>query len=163
MLGDNVEPKYGYYLLNAYDTQKVFYHLGGGVRQQMDFSDLKHLIFLLPDLAIQRTIVAFLNKRIGQINSLIEKKQKLIELLKEKRQALITHAVTKGLDPKAKMKDSGVEWLGKIPERWQIKPFRAILEERKETNVGNIERHILSVMKDVGVIRYADKGNVKRL
>ncbi|WP_345889158.1 restriction endonuclease subunit S [Shewanella algae] len=73
-----------------------------------------------PPLEEQRTIAAFLDYETARIDSLIDKQQQLIELLKEKRQAVISHAVTKGLTPDAPMKDSGVEWLGQVPEHWRV-------------------------------------------
>ncbi|MET3998407.1 restriction endonuclease subunit S [Marinobacterium sp. MBR-109] len=73
-----------------------------------------------PSLIEQRTIAAFLDHETARIDRLIEKQQRLIELLKEKRQAVISHAVTKGLDPNVPMKDSGVEWLGQVPEHWDV-------------------------------------------
>ncbi len=74
----------------------------------------------------QRIIAAFLNRETGQIDALIEKKERQIELLEEKRTALISRAVTKGLDPDVKMKDSGVEWLGDMPEGWEVLPIKRI-------------------------------------
>lgn len=76
-----------------------------------------------PPLEEQQAIAAFLDRETARIDALIEKKQRLIELLKEKRQAIITRAVTKGLDPNVPMKDSGVEWLGKVPAHWRVIPF----------------------------------------
>ncbi|MET4162160.1 type I restriction enzyme S subunit [Marinobacterium sp. MBR-111] len=73
-----------------------------------------------PSLIEQRTIAAFLDHETARIDRLIEKQQRLIELLKEKRQAVISHAVTKGLDPHMPMKDSGIEWLGQVPEHWKV-------------------------------------------
>lgn len=75
--------------------------------------------YALPELTEQRAIAAFLDHETGKIDKLIEKQQKLIELLEEKRQAVISHAVTKGLNPDVPMKDSGIEWLGDIPEHWK--------------------------------------------
>ncbi|HHB1541476.1 MULTISPECIES: restriction endonuclease subunit S [Acinetobacter calcoaceticus/baumannii complex] len=72
----------------------------------------------------QNTIANFLDHETAKIDSLIAKQEKLIELLKEKRQAVISHAVTKGLDPNVPMKDSGVEWLGEVPEHWIVKSYR---------------------------------------
>ena len=72
----------------------------------------------------QNTIANFLDHETTKIDHLIEKQQQLIELLKEKRQAVISHAVTKGLDPNVPMKDSGVEWLGEVPEHWDIKKIK---------------------------------------
>lgn len=74
----------------------------------------------LPELGEQLVIAAHLDREIARIDALIEKKTSFIELLREKRQALITHTVTKGLDPNVKMKDSGVEWLGEVPEYWDV-------------------------------------------
>ncbi|MCD8477579.1 MAG: restriction endonuclease subunit S [Sulfurospirillum sp.] len=80
---------------------------------------LQDFVISIPPLQQQIAIVNFLNNSTSKIDTLIQKQQNLIELLKEKRQALISHAVTKGLNPHVKMKDSGVEWLGKIPEHWE--------------------------------------------
>jgi len=79
----------------------------------------------IPPLEEQRAIAAFLDHETARIDALIEKKQRQIELLQEKRSALMSHAVTKGLDPDAKMKDSGVEWLGEIPAHWDLPPLYA--------------------------------------
>jgi type I restriction enzyme S subunit len=73
---------------------------------------------LLPSLSDQRSIAAFLDRETARIDTLIDKKERQIELLQEKRAALISHVVTKGLDPNVKMKDSGIEWLGEIPKSW---------------------------------------------
>jgi type I restriction enzyme S subunit len=78
----------------------------------------------IPPLAEQQVIANFLDSEAGRIDELIGKKQKLIELLKEKRTALISHAVTKGLNPKVKMKPSGVEWLGAVPDHWNVKRMK---------------------------------------
>jgi len=75
----------------------------------------------VPTIAEQKSIAQSLRRETARIDALIEKKTRFIELLREKRQALITHAVTKGLDPNAKMKNSGVEWLGEVPEHWVCK------------------------------------------
>lgn len=75
----------------------------------------------------QRAIAAFLDRETARIDALIEKKQRQIELLQEKRAALISHAVTKGLDPNVKMKDSSIEWLGEIPEHWKVVRFKYVL------------------------------------
>ena len=77
-------------------------------------------LFAVPSIDEQKAITRFLDRETARIDSLIDKKQRLIELLKERRTELITQAVTKGLDPKVPMKDSGVEWLGEIPSHWQV-------------------------------------------
>lgn len=78
----------------------------------------------LPPFCELRSIVSHLDRETARIDALVAKKTRFIELLREKRQALITHAVTKGLDPNVKMKDSGVEWLGEVPEHWDVKAIR---------------------------------------
>jgi type I restriction enzyme S subunit len=80
--------------------------------------------FVYPPLAEQRAIALFLDRETKKIDELVAAQERLIELLKEKRQAVISHAVTKGLDPAAPMKPSGVEWLGEVPEHWEVKPIR---------------------------------------
>ncbi len=84
--------------------------------------------FPLPPLPEQRAIAKFLERETAKIDALVEEQRKLIKLLKEKRQALITHAVTKGLDPNVKMKDSGIEWLGEMPEHWCIVKLKYLVD-----------------------------------
>ncbi|WP_119027436.1 restriction endonuclease subunit S [Acinetobacter baumannii] len=86
----------------------------------------------LPSSDEQIAIANFLDHETAKIDHLIEKQQQLIELLKEKRQAVISHAVTKGLDPNVPMKDSGVEWLGEVPEHWNMAPVRRYLVEHRQ-------------------------------
>lgn len=86
-------------------------------------------LFLVPPVEEQQAIAAFLDRETAQIDTLIEKKQRQIELLQEKRSALISHAVTKGLDPNAKMKESGVEWIGSIPAQWEVKRLKFLVSE----------------------------------
>ncbi|ABM27510.1 restriction endonuclease subunit S [Nitratidesulfovibrio vulgaris] len=112
------------YLLRAYDTLKIFYSMGGGLRQSMKFSDLRRLPILKPAYSEQSAIAVFLDHETAKIDALITEQEKLIELLKEKRQAVISHAVTKGLAPNVPMKDSGVEWLGEVPEHWKVAKLR---------------------------------------
>jgi type I restriction enzyme S subunit len=115
------------HLLRAYDVTKVFYSMGGGLRQSMKFADVKRLPILCPPPEEQVAITAFLERETGKIDALVEEQRRLIELLKEKRQAVISHAVTKGLNPHAQMKDSGVEWLGEVPEHWMIATVRRVV------------------------------------
>jgi len=113
-----------YRLLHSYDTTKVFYGMGGGLRQSMKFEEMKRLQILAPPLLEQEKIANFLDHETAKIDTLIAKQQQLIKLLKEKRQAVISHAVTKGLNPNSPMRDSGVEWLGEVPKHWILKNYR---------------------------------------
>ncbi|WP_312962871.1 hypothetical protein [Stutzerimonas nitrititolerans] len=90
----------------------------------------------LPDYEEQTQIARFLDHETARIDALIEEQQRLIELLKEKRQAVISHAVTKGLDPKVPMKDSGVEWLGEVPANWAIKRLKQLVIDATGIQMG---------------------------
>jgi len=121
-----VVPRFLNYLLRAYDTTKVFYSMGGGLRQSMKFADLKRLPIVLPTQQEQGMIAIFLDRETAKIDMLVAEQQKLIALLQEKRQAVISRAVTKGLSPDSLMKDSGVEWLGEVPAHWEVKRLRNV-------------------------------------
>ncbi|WP_407508070.1 restriction endonuclease subunit S [Acinetobacter baumannii] len=94
-------------------------------------SDLVNITIPSIEYAEQVKIANFLDHETAKIDHLIEKQQQLIELLKEKRQAVISHAVTKGLNPNVPMKDSGVEWLGEVPEHWKTLPLKLCVQTRK--------------------------------
>ncbi len=108
------------YLFRAYDLQKVFYSMGEGMRQSLKMDELNKMPVVLPNKDEQKRIVSFLDTETARIDNLITKQEKLIELLEEQRKSIISHAVTKGLNSNAPMKDSGVEWLGKVPEHWEV-------------------------------------------
>ncbi len=97
---------------------------GGDLRDGLNLELLGDIGCPIPTVEEQLSIAAFLDHETAKIDALIEKQQRLIELLKEKRQAVISHAVTKGLNPNAPMKDSGVEWLGEVPAHWQVAPLK---------------------------------------
>ncbi|MFN0296643.1 restriction endonuclease subunit S [Acinetobacter albensis] len=96
----------------------------GSTFEAVSAEEVANLKFPLPTIVEQQKIANFLDHETTQIDTLIAKQEKLIELLKEKRQAVISHAVTKGLNPNVSMKDSGVEWLGQVPEHWIVKSYR---------------------------------------
>jgi len=121
---EKVDINFYHYMFKTAGFQKAIGSHGKGIlelREAVKHKDMKLQYVPYPRRADQRTVVAFLDAKTAQIDSVIAKKQKLIDLLKEKRQALITHAVTKGLDPHAKMKDSGVEWIREVPEHWAMR------------------------------------------
>ena len=115
---------YGYLLLHAYDLKKVFYGLGSGLRQNLDWSDFKYLPCLVPTLHEQVAIVQFIDQANRRINRFIRIRRRLIEVLNEQKQAIINRAVTRGLDPNAPLKPSGIDWLGDVPEHWEVVPLR---------------------------------------
>ncbi|MDY6931183.1 MAG: restriction endonuclease subunit S [Halobacteriota archaeon] len=122
-----------YYLRNPLIYQHLIVLAGTTTIPDLNHNDFLETLFLYPSPNEQREIVKFLDRQTGQIDELIEKKERQIELLKEKRAALISHAVTKGLDPDVPMKDSGIEWLGEIPEGWEA--IRVKLIEGNDTSV----------------------------
>lgn len=117
--------RFARWLLQQFDVSHMK-TLGAGVRQTINYADIGNSIFCRPTLKEQKAIAAFLDYETAKIDHLIEKQQQLIELLKEKRQAVISHAVTKGLNPDVPMKDSVVEWLGDVPGHWAIKRLKHI-------------------------------------
>lgn len=114
------------YLLRAYDLSKVFYSMGGGLRQSMKFDDLKRMPIAIPPELEQAAIAAFLDRETAKIDALIAEQEKLIALLAEKRQATISRAVTKGLNTDTPTKESGVAWLGDVPAHWAACPLKVL-------------------------------------
>jgi type I restriction enzyme S subunit len=110
-------------ILNELLIQSIEAHSEGLSYPAINASALVKLKSVIPPPEEQASIAAALDRETARIDSLIQKKTRFIELLKEKRQALITHAVTKGLNPNVRMKDSGVEWIGQVPEHWEVKPI----------------------------------------
>ncbi|QHQ51514.1 restriction endonuclease subunit S [Aeromonas media] len=118
-----INHRYIHHLLRSYPFQEEFYRWGKGIVADLwstNYSEMKNIILPIPTDTEQRTIAAFLDYETARIDRLIAQQQRLIELLKEKRQAVISHAVTKGINPDAPMKDSGVEWLGQVPKHWVV-------------------------------------------
>ena len=139
----NINENYIHYLLKSQPFQEEYYRYGKGIVADLwstNYSEMKNIIICSPTLEEQQQIANFLDKATAKIHILIEKQTKLIEILKEKRQAVISHAVTKGINPNAKMKDSGVEWLGVIPEHWEVKKLKFVLQllNKKEKIINQI-------------------------
>ena len=110
-----------HYFLHAWDITKEIYRHGNGLRQSLSWLDLRRLPILIPPIAEQTAIAAYLDTATAQIDAAIAQQQKMIDLLNERKQIIINRAVTKGLNPNVKMKDSGVEWIGEVPEGWEVK------------------------------------------
>ena len=126
--GPALDPAYLYRVVqsDAFVERVVAYSVGVSY-PAINPSDLVALGIPVPPLNEQRAIAAFLDRETARIDELIAKKQRLIELLAEKRTALISHAVTKGLNPDAPMKDSGIDWLGDVPAHWAVLSARRVL------------------------------------
>ncbi|WP_057387782.1 restriction endonuclease subunit S [Pseudomonas aeruginosa] len=115
------------WFVHALNCVEYRHYIDGSTRDKLTQDDMKSISLVIPESSDEaRKAVAHLDRETARIDALIEKKTRFIELLREKRQALITHAVTKGLDPTVKMKDSGVEWLGEVPEHWEMVPLKYV-------------------------------------
>ena len=121
--------KYLYYLLHAFDLKKGFYGMGSGVRQGLNYDEVKELRVILPSEAEQSSIAAYLDEQCAKIDALIEEARASIEEYKQWKASLIFEAVTKGLDQNVEMKDSGVEWIGQIPIDWVSFKLRTCFDE----------------------------------
>ncbi len=131
-----INPKFLNYLLSGNIYRKLLSIQGNGfTRINLRLEKLNELKLLLPNLREQQQIANFLDKATAKIDTLIEKQTKQIELLKEKRQAVISQAVTKGINPNVPMKDSGVEWLGEIPEHWEVSKLRFLFSFSTGLNI----------------------------
>lgn len=116
-----------YYLISGINIDQMNSMIHGSALRRMTINKINELLFICPEISEQQNIANFLDYETSKIDMLIEKQQQLIKLLEEKRQAVISQAVTKGLNPNVSMKDSGVEWLGEIPEHWLSVGFKKYL------------------------------------
>ena len=124
----NNNDKYLYYFLHDWDITKEIYRHGNGLRQSLSWNDLRDISVLLPPLSEQDAIVRYLDSATSEIDKAIAMQQKMIDLLNERKQIIIQNAVTKGLDENVEMKESGVEWIGKIPKHWEVLNFRHLIK-----------------------------------
>jgi type I restriction enzyme, S subunit len=118
-----LNPAYVHHLFRSEAFQEEFYRFGKGIVADLwstNFEAMKNITIPVMSIDEQKQIAAFLDYETARIDALIEKQQQLIALLGEKRQAVISHAVTKGLNPDAPMRNSGVEWLGEVPAHWKV-------------------------------------------
>lgn len=116
--------EYLYYLLHSFDIKKGFYGMGSGVRQGLNYDEVKMLKLPLPPLNEESAIAAYLDTQCAKIDEIIAQAKASIEDYKQWKASIICEAVTKGLDPNVEMKDSGVEWIGKVPKEWKAIPLK---------------------------------------
>jgi len=140
----NYHYKFLYYWLDS-NYQNIRNLTGGDNRDGLNLAVLSNIPCPKISIVEQTQIVSFLDTETARIDNLIAKQEKLIELLEEQRKSIISHAVTKGLNPNAPMKDSGVEWLGDVPEHWNLKRFGYLFDENKKKNIGLKETNVLSL------------------
>jgi type I restriction enzyme S subunit len=137
---NRLDNTFGYLLLHAYDVKKIFYGLGSGLRQNLDWADFKGLPCLVPPLPEQTAIVRFLEHMDRRIRRVVHARQRQIKLLEEYRQALIHQAVTGQIDvrtgkPYPAYKESGVPWLGQVPEHWDVLRLKYVARLRSGESI----------------------------
>jgi len=121
----NLEKKFlKYFFIDV--ERNIGYYSSSNTQENLNLTKIKELPLPLPPLPEQQAIASFLDNKTHLIDEAISKKEQLIKLLEEERAAKINHAVTKGLNPNVKMKDSGVEWIGEIPDGWEVKRLKYI-------------------------------------
>jgi len=127
------------------------------IRMRIPMHALRRVVIPQPSPDEQAAIVRFLEHANRKIDGFIRAKRKLIGLLNEQKQAIIHRAVTRGLDPHAPLKSSGIPWLGDIPKHWEVLPLGRVLVERKENNDPIKTKNILSLSLHDGVVPYAER------
>lgn len=135
---DIANSRYYTYFLKSMDSKKMFHGMGTGIRLTLSYNELKNQFIPKPSYEEQTTIADYLDSATSKIDNAIAQQQKMIDLLNERKQIIINDAVTKGLDPKAKMKNSGIDWIGQIPEHWetiQLKKYAKIILGKMLSNL----------------------------
>jgi type I restriction enzyme S subunit len=156
-LRPHMEPTFlKWMMLNELLIQAIEAHSEGLSYPAINATELVKLKTIVPPLAEQTAIAAALSHEISRIDALITKKTTFIELLKEKRSALVTHAVTKGLDPNAKMKDSGVEWIGEVPDGWEVKPICRVASCNDDALSENTSADAVLRYVDISAVNHTD-------
>jgi len=152
----DLDPAYLMHLISGLQRELlVEWKKDGATVESLDLESAQYSPTPLPPTYEQRVIATFLDRETARIDALVAKRQRLIELLQEQRTAIITRAVTKGLDPSVPMKDSGVEWLGEIPEHWEVKRAKHFYRQAKRQD--HPELTVLSVYREYGVIEKSSR------
>ena len=140
-----VSPRFVYYQLYGFDVSKGYYDMGSGVRQGVNWKDIKKLSLILPNLELQNEIAKFLDEKTALIDDIITDTKQTIEELKSYKQSLISEIVTKGLDSSEILVPSGVEWIGDSPKEWNKFTIGQLFEQVRKKNMGMIETNLLSL------------------
>ncbi|MBQ9225725.1 MAG: restriction endonuclease subunit S [Fibrobacter sp.] len=135
---NSIDSMYYLWLFKTMDNKKMLHGMGSGIRLTLSFADIKNQLIPIPPLPEQKAIAEYLDKKTAQINELVSAKQKQIELLKEYKQSVIANAVTGKMNKNRRMKDSGISWIGKIPENWDV---HYLFQKVREHFISNKEIH----------------------
>ncbi|MEA5479083.1 restriction endonuclease subunit S [Pseudanabaena galeata UHCC 0370] len=146
--------RFSHYLLRSHVYVQGYTGQMQGIRPnslQIKNYDFNKIPILVPEIEEQKRIANFIDRITSDIDQAIAKKQRLIELLNEQKAILINRAVTKGLNPNVSMRDSGIEWIGKIPEHWKVVQNRYIFQEQNQRSANGDEIH-LSMSQKLGLV-----------
>lgn len=156
--------KYYTYFLKSMDSKKMFHGMGTGIRLTLSYNELKNQFIPRPSIEEQEAIANYLDATTSKIDAAIAQQQKMIDLLNERKQIIINNAVTKGLDPNVKMKSSGVDWIGDIPEHWAVRKVKAFGDIKSGDGIKNSElsdKGKYPVWGGNGLMGYTDRFNKK--
>jgi len=148
----DISKEYFKYFMHRYDVAYMKL-LGSGVRQTISFNHIANSLLLRPSMVEQTAIANFLDIKTAQIDEAITIKEQQIELLKERKQLIIQQAVTKGLNPSDPMKDSGVEWIGKIPKHWSVKKLKFLIKSLDSGVSVNASESEIAHDNEIGVLK----------
>ncbi|MBO5849360.1 MAG: restriction endonuclease subunit S [Bacteroidales bacterium] len=146
----NINGKYLFYYLCSPNFESEFNKYISGLIGGVSVSILKNIDSILPPLSEQQKIASYLDRKCSEIDEMVVLQEKIIEELKAYKQSVITEAVTKGLNPDVPMKDSGIEWIGEIPEHWEVCFIKQIM--RNKSVKGYPDEMVLSLYRDYGVV-----------
>lgn len=123
---EDFNPSFLTYAFKGWDSRKLFHGMGTGVRITLSWKELKNYSIPIPPIEEQEAIVKYLDKVTTEIDKVIEAKERIIVSLEERRKIIITHAVTRGINPDVPMRASGIDWLGEIPAHWELLPIKRV-------------------------------------
>ena len=146
------------YLLHAYDISKVFYNMGNGVRQGLNFSEFSRLTVFEPPIEIQDKVTQYLDTATAEVDKIISDIQTQIDTLEQYKRSIITETVTKGLNQNAEMKDSGIEWVEQMPMSWNTVPNKYLMYKIKSICPIYNGENILSLTTNGVIIRDLNGG-----
>ena len=165
-IDNSLDKKYFHHLLRNKAYTPEFRRLSGGIREgQWDLPEdaFNNILILVPPLEEQKAIADFLDKKCGEIDEISGLIEKQIETLEQYKRSMITEAVTKGLNPGVALKDSGIEWIGDVPEHWDVTKNRYLFQKKKEIVGANWENtQLLSLTKKGIIEKDIDEGGGKQ-
>lgn len=157
---DEMDKRYFKYLLHRYDVAYMKL-LGSGVRQTISFNHIANSILVAPPLPEQRAIATFLDDKCAKIDGAVKIKEDQIALLRERRQIIIQDAVTRGMNPAAPMKDSGIDWIGQIPAHWDVRRNFTLFRESKRSGNANLPVLSVSIHSGVSTEELSEEENIR--